>query len=159
MLYWQKNQQQQQQSFFVIIWNAKIAHLEKVKSINECMCTSNLLDYCNIMSMACASCIYLVILAQSNSIITNILRLGTLQWPPLQDRRNVLRLTHLYKAVNNISPIEIPDYVIPSSGRKRRHDLAYFQLRTNYEHYKNSFLPKSTREWNALPRTLCTPYL
>ena len=29
-------------SFFVIIRN--IAHLEKVKSINECMCTSNLLD-------------------------------------------------------------------------------------------------------------------
>ena len=32
-------------SFFVIIRNANIAHLEKVKSINECMCTSNLLDY------------------------------------------------------------------------------------------------------------------
>ena len=77
--------------------------------------------------------------------------LDTLHWPPLQDRRKVRRLTHLYKAVNNLSPVEIPDYVIPSSGRTRRHDLAYVQLRTNYEHYRNSFLPKTTREWNASP--------
>ena len=80
--------------------------------------------------------------------------LDTLHWPPLQDRRKVRRLTHLYKAVNNLSPVEIPDYVIPSSGRTRRHDLAYVQLRTNYEHYRNSFLPKTTREWNALPPDL-----
>ena len=80
--------------------------------------------------------------------------LDTLHWPPLQDRRKVRRLTHLYKAVNNLLPVEIPDYVIPSSGRTRRHDLAYVQLRTNYEHYRNSFLPKTTREWNALPPDL-----
>ena len=76
--------------------------------------------------------------------------LDTLQWPPLQDRRKVRRLTHLYKAVNNLSPVEISEYVIPSFGRTRRHDLAYVQLRTNYEHYRNSFLPKTTREWDAL---------
>ena len=80
--------------------------------------------------------------------------LDTLQWPPLQDRRKVRRLTHLYKAVNNLSPVEIPDYVIPSSGRTRRHDLAYVQLRTNYEHYRNSFLPKTTGESNMLPPDL-----
>ena len=34
-------------SFFVII-----AHLEKVKSINECMCTANLLDYSEAMIRA-----------------------------------------------------------------------------------------------------------
>ena len=31
-------------SFFVIIRNANIAHLEKVKSINECMCTATVAD-------------------------------------------------------------------------------------------------------------------
>ena len=45
--------------------------------------------------------------------------LDTLQWPPLQDRRKARRLTHLYEAVNNLSPVKIPDYVIPSSGRTR----------------------------------------
>ena len=80
--------------------------------------------------------------------------LDTLQWPPLQDRRKVRRLTHLYKADNNLSLVEFPDYVIPSSGRTRRHDLAYVQLRTNYEHHRNSFLPKTTREWNAPPLDL-----
>ena len=75
--------------------------------------------------------------------------LDTIQWLPLQDRRKARRYTHLYKAVNNLSPVEIPDYVIPSFGCTRRHDLAYVQLITNYEHYRNSFLPKTTREWNA----------
>ena len=85
--------------------------------------------------------------------------LDTLQWPPLQERMRVRRLTHLYKSVNNLSPVKIPDYVIPSSGRTSTRDLAFVQLRTNYEQYRHSFLPRTTKELNALPRTLCTPYL
>ena len=37
--------------------------------------------------------------------------LNDLQWPPMQDRRRSRRLTHLYKAVNNLSPVKIPEYV------------------------------------------------
>ena len=77
--------------------------------------------------------------------------LDTLQWPPLQERRRARSLTNLYKSVNNLSPVKIPDYVIPSSGRTRTHDLVFVQLRTNYEQYRHSFLPRTTREWNALP--------
>ena len=84
--------------------------------------------------------------------VTSMLK--DLQWPPMQDGRRSRRLTHLYKAVNNLSPVKIPEYVTPSSGRTRTHDLAYIQLRTNYEQYKYSFLPRSITDWNALPPDL-----
>ena len=54
------------------------------------------------------------------------------------DKRNVGRLS----------------YVKPSADRKRTHDLAYVQLRANYEQYKKSFLPRTIREWNSLPPDL-----
>ena len=85
--------------------------------------------------------------------------LDTLQWPPLQERRRARRLTHLYKAVNNLSPVKIPDYVLPSSARTRTHDLAFVQLRTKNEQYRHNFLPRTTREWHALPRALCKHHL
>ena len=36
----------------------------------------------------------------------------------------------------------------------RTHNLDYTQLHTSYEQYKNSFLPRTIREWNALPPDL-----
>ena len=80
--------------------------------------------------------------------------LDTLQWPPLQDRRRAQRLTHLYKAVNNLSPVKIPDYVLPCYNHTRTHDLAFVQLRTHYERYRHIFLLRTIREWNALPPDL-----
>ncbi|MCG7875845.1 MAG: reverse transcriptase family protein, partial [Candidatus Thiodiazotropha endolucinida] len=80
--------------------------------------------------------------------------LDDLDWPPLQHRRKIKRLTAFYKATNNLSPVIIPDYVTTSSNRTRTHDLAYIQLQTNYEQYKNSFLPRTIRDWNALPPDL-----
>ena len=71
--------------------------------------------------------------------------LDDLQWPPLQQPRQQERLTTLYKAVDNLSPVSIPEYVKPSAGRTRTHDLAYVQLLANYEQYKNSFLPRTIR--------------
>ena len=80
--------------------------------------------------------------------------LDDFQWPPLQQRRQQKRLTTLYKAVNNLSPVSNPEYVKPSAGRTRTHDLTYVQLRANYEQYKNSFLPRTIREWKSLPSDL-----
>ena len=79
--------------------------------------------------------------------------LDDLQWPPLQQRRQQKRLTAFYKASNNLSLVTIPEYVKPSSGCTRTHDLAYVQLQV-YEQYKNSFLPQTIREWNSLPPDL-----
>ena len=77
-----------------------------------------------------------------------------LHWSPLQHRRKLKRLVTFYKATNNLSLVNIPDYVATSSNRTRTHDLGYIQLHTNYEQYKNSFLPRTIREWNALPPDL-----
>ena len=58
------------------------------------------------------------------------------------------------KATNILSPIIIPEYIKLSSVRTRTDDLAYVQLQTNYEQYKNSFLPRTIKEWNSLPPDL-----
>ena len=77
-----------------------------------------------------------------------------LHWSPLQHRRKLKRLVTFYKATNDLSLVNIPDYVATSSNRTRTHDLGYIQLHTNYEQNKNSFLPRTIREWNALPPDL-----
>ena len=74
--------------------------------------------------------------------------LDSFQLFPLQETRRARRLTHFYKATNNLSPVKKPNFVTASS--------AFDQLQTNYEHYKHSFLSRTIREWNTLPRTLCT---
>ena len=85
--------------------------------------------------------------------VTSILH--ELEWPPLEHRRRIKRLTSFYKAVNNTIPVNIPDYVVPSIRQDTRsHSRAFIEVRANYEHYKNSFLPRTIRDWNALPPDL-----
>ena len=80
--------------------------------------------------------------------------LDDLHWLPIQQRGKQKRLSTFYKATNNLSLIIIPEYVELSSRPTRTHDLDYVQLQTNYELYKNSFLPQTIREWNSLPPDL-----
>ena len=47
-----------------------------------------------------------------------------------------------------------PWYVRSSTSRTRTHERSYIQIQTNYEQYKNNFLPRTIREWNALPPDL-----
>ena len=81
--------------------------------------------------------------------------LDHLDWPPLQNRRRNRRLTTFYKAVNDMSPVTIPDYVMrPVRHITRTHNQAFIEIRANCEQYKNSFLPRTIRDWNALPPDL-----
>ena len=80
--------------------------------------------------------------------------LDDLNWPPLEKRRKIKRLTTFYKICNNSSSVTLPDYVKPSISRTRSHDRSYIQIQTNYEQYKNSFIPRTIREWNSLPPDL-----
>ena len=57
--------------------------------------------------------------------------LTELNWPPLHTRRRNKRLSVFYRAVNNQTPVIIPDYLLPSTGRTRTHDLAFIQIRIN----------------------------
>ena len=67
--------------------------------------------------------------------------LDDIHWLPLQHRRKVKRLVTFYKATNNLSPVNIPDYVATSCNRTRTHDLAYIQL-----HMISSLFKIFTRE-------------
>ena len=78
--------------------------------------------------------------------------LEQLHWPTLQHRREEKRLIAFHKAVNNLAPITIPDYVQhPAYSGTRSHSQAYIEIRANYEQYKNSFIARTIRDWNALP--------
>jgi hypothetical protein len=69
----------------------------------------------------------------------------------LQIRRKNKRLIVFHKAVNQNSPVEIPDYVTQSTySGTRSHSKAFIEIRANYEQYKNSFLPRTIKDWNAL---------
>ena len=80
--------------------------------------------------------------------------LEDLSWPPLEQRRKHKRLTTFYKTVTGSTAVTLLDYVRASTSRTRSHDRSYIQIQTNYEQYKNSFLPRTIREWNALPPDL-----
>ena len=81
--------------------------------------------------------------------------LNDLNWQPLQIRRKNKTLIAFHKAVSQNSPVEIPDYVTQSTySGTRSHSKAFIEIRANYEQYKNSFLPRTIKDWNALPTHL-----
>jgi hypothetical protein len=76
--------------------------------------------------------------------------LNDLNWQPLQIRRKNKRLIVFHKAVNQNSPVEIPDYVTQSTySGTRSHSNAFIEIRANYEQYKNSFLPRTIKDWKG----------
>ena len=73
--------------------------------------------------------------------------LDSLQWPSLAERRRNARLTHLYKAVNGNSGLQLPMYVKGST----RDETKFIQPQCRTEIHKNSFFPRTIKQWNALP--------
>ena len=80
--------------------------------------------------------------------------LRELDWQPLQQRRKNRRLTNFYKAINQLTPVIIPDYVQTPIRFTITHDQALIQLPANYDQCKNSFIPRTIRDWNSLPPDL-----
>ena len=75
--------------------------------------------------------------------------LDSQQWPSLAERRRNARLTHLYKAVNVNSGLQLPMYVKGST----QDETKFIQPQCCTEIHKNSFFPRTIKQWNALPRT------
>ena len=75
-----------------------------------------------------------------------------LQWPSLEDRRTVARLTLLYKIVKKL--LVIPNHCLPLqtpvSYTRSQHPLKLFQLQSKLDLYKFSFLPRTIIQWNSL---------
>ena len=58
---------------------------------------------------------------------------------------------------NNSSTVTLPDYVKTFNSRSyrtRSHDWSYILIQTNYKQNKNSFLPRTIRQWNSFPPDL-----
>ena len=73
-----------------------------------------------------------------------------LGWEPLQKRRQFDRLTTLYKIQRGLVETDTGDIVRPNDKRTRGQQRLY-QPSATVTVYKNSFFPRTIREWNLLP--------
>ena len=75
--------------------------------------------------------------------------------PTLEDRRRQARLTTFYKAVNNQIAIPIPDYIKPRQRTTRQqHQQKFMRLNSSSDNYRQSFFPRTLRDWDALPSNI-----
>ena len=84
--------------------------------------------------------------------VTNLL--NDLDWPSLQSRRKVARLTLLHKPIHAESALEIPSYTKRHRNLcqlRSYHKDKFIELKPNTEAYRNSFYCRIIREWNSLP--------
>ena len=85
----------------------------------------------------------------SHSVTTMLRSLG---WPTLQYRRKRMRLSLLYKCINNLIALKIPHYFTLNPTLSRiHHQLSYNFSNIRTDSYINSYFPRTIREWNALP--------
>ena len=81
--------------------------------------------------------------------------LCTMIWRSLQDRRRDARLCMFYKIDRNLVAIKKDKRLIPPQRRTRHSNArAYQTLSCRTDPRKNSFFPRTVRDWNALPQTL-----
>ena len=81
-----------------------------------------------------------------------------LNWPTLEKRRQVARLTLMYKCVTNQAAIDIPCCVHHQSSLKARasHPLKFIPPQPSCDTYKYSFWPRTIIDWNSLPSDYLT---
>ena len=73
-----------------------------------------------------------------------------LNWEPLTARRKTNRLSMLYRIQH--SSVNIPkEKYLHSSDSRTRGQHRFFQERIQDDSYKNSFFPRTVRDWNQLP--------
>jgi hypothetical protein len=86
---------------------------------------------------------------QDHTSITRIMQ--ELKWPTLQQRRRTQRLCMFYKAIHGKAALSVLDHLLPSDTRTRsKHSQTFKLLPAKTTHYKNSFVPRTLIDWNAL---------
>ena len=76
----------------------------------------------------------------------------SLGWDDLEKRRNVESVMMMYKVVNNLVLIPLPNSVQPSYSRTRaNHPYKFMHIFANSNAYKHSFFPRVIPLWNSLP--------
>ena len=94
--------------------------------------------------------------SRGEGCVTNALKL--LNSPTLEKRRQVARLTLMYKCVTNQAAIDIPWYVHHQSSLKTRasHPLKFIPLQPSCDTYKYSFWTRTIIDWKSLPSDYLT---
>ncbi len=78
--------------------------------------------------------------------------LNTLEWNTLEQRREHIRLTMLYKVANGLVAIPPDTFLTPSTTRTRGNNgQGYRTYHTRTDVLKFSFFPRTIIAWNALP--------
>ena len=80
--------------------------------------------------------------------------LDELGWRSLKQRRTDQRLIMLYKIVNNLIVVDIVNELKPHSRNIHTNSFRVPLDRKTYLEY--SFLPRTLKQWNALPASLVT---
>ena len=76
-----------------------------------------------------------------------------LGWDTLQKRRLDNRLSMLYKIDHQLVDVEKENY-LQSGDSRTRGGHKFYQERTTSEVYRNSFFPRTVRDWNKLPHSV-----
>ena len=85
--------------------------------------------------------------------VTAMLR--RLEWELLQHRRMKLRLTLMYKIINQLVAIPVDPHFKPVTRRTRsHHSLKFQQISTTKAYHQASFFISTIPLWNSAPATL-----
>jgi hypothetical protein len=91
----------------------------------------------------------------NTSSVTEMLH--QLQWTSLEARRRQARLVLLYKISNNLVKIDPTSKLIPPKRLSRNmHDRSFQIPASSTTLRRESFYPRTIREWNSLPANVAT---
>ena len=87
--------------------------------------------------------------------------LSELEWPTLQQRRENVRLCMMYKIHNDLAHLPAQEYIMQATATQatRNSQLHSYMYQVPYsrtESHRQSFFPRTVRNWNALPRNTVT---
>ena len=90
---------------------------------------------------------------QEGWVTQTLKTLNHLNWPKLEHRRKVNRLTLMYKTLHHQAAINIPPYVQHKTVIKTRNSdpMKFIPVQTSCDEYKYSFWPRTINDWNSLP--------
>jgi hypothetical protein len=81
--------------------------------------------------------------------VTKILQ--ELNWTSLEDRRTIHRLTIMFKIAKGLIDIPLDERLRRNTRLTRGHNLKYVECATRLDIYRNSFYPRTIKQWNRLP--------
>jgi hypothetical protein len=77
--------------------------------------------------------------------------LQDLGWTCLQERRHHQRLMMMYKIHNGLVGVHAEQYISRPTRTSRKNSQAYVVPSSTRDYHRDSFFPRTVRDWNALP--------